>query len=539
MNTRRWTPKTRTGCLTCKARRVKCDEARPSCARCIWGGRKCAGYSSIFRSNKTAVPVSASSEELLMAHRSPDCQMSPTMSLTTDSFESRPPNHQKNRRSFTYFIDRTSLELSGPLDADFWGSYVLSLSSSSTAVYHALIALGAMHEELRSNTHVLPNTPFALQHYLTSVRTLNEHLSISSSISASLLEEILVACTLFICAEVLLCDYSKALMHLNGGLQAIYYHGVDAGHQTRLKEVFIRLDSQALGYAGGRPSQWNPAIAAPSAQGEPIGNIIGSELRIDGLLRALQQARAALQHHLRAAQHFLRENARQYKYHLDTPTEVLQERDQQLCFLDLWKANVYDILIHSPISRHESYAATSLAHLLMAYIAYRIRLLVCLEPLETAYGAYVFHFNDILRAAERLHACDPCIPFTLESTTVEHLYFTVLKCRNRNIRHRALQLLREAGRQGVWYGPAMASIGCTVIEFEEGGPPSTESSFNTKAREGPAQNSPVDLDPSAIPESRMVHGTSIEWDQTRRRIDITCSRWAVDRWVFEEAVASY
>ncbi|KAI0515432.1 hypothetical protein F5B22DRAFT_646706 [Xylaria bambusicola] len=36
--------KARTGCLTCKRRKVKCDEAKPWCARCVKAGYKCAGY---------------------------------------------------------------------------------------------------------------------------------------------------------------------------------------------------------------------------------------------------------------------------------------------------------------------------------------------------------------------------------------------------------------------------------------------------------------------------------------------------------------
>ncbi|KAI0405285.1 hypothetical protein F4802DRAFT_191432 [Xylaria palmicola] len=38
--------KARTGCLTCKRRRVKCDEAKPACARCVKSGHGCAGYES-------------------------------------------------------------------------------------------------------------------------------------------------------------------------------------------------------------------------------------------------------------------------------------------------------------------------------------------------------------------------------------------------------------------------------------------------------------------------------------------------------------
>ncbi|PQE23420.1 Fungal specific transcription factor domain-containing protein [Rutstroemia sp. NJR-2017a BBW] len=37
-------PKVKTGCQTCKIRRVKCDEAKPACMRCVRFGHKCDGY---------------------------------------------------------------------------------------------------------------------------------------------------------------------------------------------------------------------------------------------------------------------------------------------------------------------------------------------------------------------------------------------------------------------------------------------------------------------------------------------------------------
>ncbi|KAK2059145.1 hypothetical protein LY76DRAFT_615956 [Colletotrichum caudatum] len=42
--TRASKPKVRTGCRTCKVRRVKCDEARPTCERCRKVGMACDGY---------------------------------------------------------------------------------------------------------------------------------------------------------------------------------------------------------------------------------------------------------------------------------------------------------------------------------------------------------------------------------------------------------------------------------------------------------------------------------------------------------------
>src|SRR5271156_3905141 len=39
-------PKVRTGCVTCKIRRIKCDEVKPACLRCTSSGRKCDGYAT-------------------------------------------------------------------------------------------------------------------------------------------------------------------------------------------------------------------------------------------------------------------------------------------------------------------------------------------------------------------------------------------------------------------------------------------------------------------------------------------------------------
>src|SRR3954470_12179261 len=42
--TRAHKPKVRTGCVTCKVRRVKCDESKPFCLKCTKSGRRCDGY---------------------------------------------------------------------------------------------------------------------------------------------------------------------------------------------------------------------------------------------------------------------------------------------------------------------------------------------------------------------------------------------------------------------------------------------------------------------------------------------------------------
>ncbi|KAM3554906.1 hypothetical protein MY1884_005881 [Beauveria asiatica] len=41
---KRWAPKVKTGCVTCRVRRVKCDETKPHCKRCTAYGYLCDGY---------------------------------------------------------------------------------------------------------------------------------------------------------------------------------------------------------------------------------------------------------------------------------------------------------------------------------------------------------------------------------------------------------------------------------------------------------------------------------------------------------------
>ncbi|KAI0206514.1 hypothetical protein F4808DRAFT_447752 [Astrocystis sublimbata] len=44
--------RTKTGCLTCRKRRIKCDELHPTCKNCQKSKRECLGYDPIFKNNQ-------------------------------------------------------------------------------------------------------------------------------------------------------------------------------------------------------------------------------------------------------------------------------------------------------------------------------------------------------------------------------------------------------------------------------------------------------------------------------------------------------
>lgn len=49
-------PKSRTGCLTCKKRRLKCDEGKPACRRCLTFGVSCDGYKPLSAAQERNLP---------------------------------------------------------------------------------------------------------------------------------------------------------------------------------------------------------------------------------------------------------------------------------------------------------------------------------------------------------------------------------------------------------------------------------------------------------------------------------------------------
>ncbi|KAK6533854.1 hypothetical protein TWF281_005205 [Arthrobotrys megalospora] len=64
--------RTRSGCFTCRARRVKCDEARPICERCAKGGRQCTfPDTSTPKSTRTKRKQSGTSSSAHVPEKSP------------------------------------------------------------------------------------------------------------------------------------------------------------------------------------------------------------------------------------------------------------------------------------------------------------------------------------------------------------------------------------------------------------------------------------------------------------------------------------
>ncbi|KAI0896816.1 hypothetical protein F4806DRAFT_463028 [Annulohypoxylon nitens] len=161
-------PKVRTGCITCKIRRVKCDETKPACTRCTSTGRKCDGYEGAApprpRKSPSAPPSSTSFSSststsnsafpLSSGHRLPDPYRHSNFTAGSAHRNLRPlaadiEGTEQERQFFHRFRRAAEAGLAmhaSSLGAGFWRRLVPLVGQSDAAVRHALIALGAAHQ---------------------------------------------------------------------------------------------------------------------------------------------------------------------------------------------------------------------------------------------------------------------------------------------------------------------------------------------------------------------------------------------------------
>ncbi|KAH7347160.1 C6 zinc finger domain-containing protein [Plectosphaerella cucumerina] len=246
--TRRSTPRVKTGCRTCRVRRVKCDEAKPSCLKCTQTGRKCDGYAPPTRAGQS--PNSARSSPGLLE-------------LTAYSIPFRMPGSQRDRQLLHYFCVRGSAELSGFVNNDFWSRTALLASQNETIVRQSLIALSSLHLDLSRAPGSGPGTDVVgsetLAQYGKALRSLQTRINRPDETPEARFETskaALICCALFHCFESAMGESEAAMRHLSNGLHLLAEHDkhqtIEDEHMPSLRDLFGRLDLQATFYDDGR-----------------------------------------------------------------------------------------------------------------------------------------------------------------------------------------------------------------------------------------------------------------------------------------------
>ncbi|KAL2867620.1 Zn(II)2Cys6 transcription factor domain-containing protein [Aspergillus lucknowensis] len=121
---RKFSRRTRSGCQTCRIRRVKCDEALPVCRNCTSTGRNCDGYAVV------QLPVST-------RFRTPATpQLNPSLHLGGKTAD--------EKHCFNFFLTRTRPMLVSCFNSELWAP-ILRLAEHDSSVCHAVIAFSSLH----------------------------------------------------------------------------------------------------------------------------------------------------------------------------------------------------------------------------------------------------------------------------------------------------------------------------------------------------------------------------------------------------------
>ncbi|KAE8453524.1 hypothetical protein EG329_010385 [Mollisiaceae sp. DMI_Dod_QoI] len=218
-------PKVKTGCVTCKIRRVKCDETRPECLRCQKFGRGyCDGYESTRGDppeKKSILPKSIS-----IIHK-PSPKRDPVIQVF---------KNQDEFSCFRLYCEEVAPQLSYS-NRSVWHQLLLQAGQHQAFIRHAIITIGALNRSMKKVDMRTSPTPtgrkpsivptvmedpnatrihaFALEHYGKFLQGAKSNIALTKEQGRRMA---MIACLLVVCIENMQYQYQSALSHAQKGL---------------------------------------------------------------------------------------------------------------------------------------------------------------------------------------------------------------------------------------------------------------------------------------------------------------------------------
>ncbi|KAK1982958.1 C6 zinc finger protein [Colletotrichum cereale] len=396
-------PKVRTGCVTCRRRRVKCDEGKPACLVCLKYQGRCEG----------ALHPRLEGRDFENAF------------LTEPDYTSRMFSSQLEKDHLEYWLAFTGTTVL--FRSDLLTKVIPQISWQDPAIKHAALAVGA--SALSGTTRrerMLGTGRFssdALMHYGKALSLL-----CSSTMSP---ERTLLACLLFITFESLRGNKVAGLSHINHGSLILDQHstqGVDPNPlMDEVMTSFQHLGLQSWSHSGAHPKE--------------------TDTRMPSVFESLEMARRwwnIVRHHL--------------EHH--APLQTGFRVEGFACFLDAWGLSFQPLAINA-----ESGKTINAADHLKA-LSLRIHYLHMWASIRTAgwtdvedIGRITPIFLDIVALSRQLLSAQATrqllVPngevFTLEDSPTWPLGSAFLMCSAREVKEEIVRLFKEYPRRdGLW-----------------------------------------------------------------------------------------
>lgn len=473
---------------TFRKRRVKCDEEKPECRRCVAGGRQCEGYEVM--ASRQATPNTQRTLLPGPRHESPQT-VSSTSTRLPSPVSPLPGVSTDEIYYFDYFCKYTAPTLSGPFASPLFERFVLQLGHREPLIRHAATALAALQNAQDRNGRIVLNQEeagFALTQYGKSLSIMRS--TVISSETHEMQRLALVACILFVAFEIAQKRFEETTVHLEQGLNMLVnvrYRGqlpqgwdlddLDTsdegpGLDGELLRTFDRLDIQSASFRS----------TLPKLPSNPVEAIMKTPQRFHSLeqardfLGAITRTLTAFQYEVRATLSPFSE-ADTRRLH-DQQAEIRRQLQAWHMAFRHYKLPQFPLPTHSqPLSDVGTRACLE---------AMAISSSISLETgvsdgRECVFDSFLSEFELILDLAElsRDHPRSTVWPatklnggsgFQIHMACIPSVYVVALKCRDPHIRRRAISLLESFSfREGPWDGPMGARMMEHVCELEEFG----------------------------------------------------------------------
>lgn len=212
------TSKVRTGCNTCKARRIKCDEATPRCRRCVVAGRGCEYQTSSKR---------VQSLKAITIYLAP-AQLQPTL-FSKD-------------RSLVLFEQGLATALDEDFGAQFWTRLVLQLAHSEPPIRLAIAAASVVYEDvelsLRDSANYVSADLNCQKQWAVAVRSLSAQID---QRPGSILVP-LICCLLFTCIEWLRGKSDASWLHVRNGVRILTNRGRASSQSSSMHSCLAQAE---------------------------------------------------------------------------------------------------------------------------------------------------------------------------------------------------------------------------------------------------------------------------------------------------------
>ncbi|RAK98116.1 Zn(II)2Cys6 transcription factor [Aspergillus ibericus CBS 121593] len=500
---RKFAPKSRLGCKTCKIRRIKCDLSRPSCLKCRSTGRTCDGYNEMPLACKAErIQPTQYAREIVDRVDSCDSDHPCTTASAYEPTRWHSKYHDLNLQNLgslmvlpvtgstqaeaMYFFQDISIkDLNEYRPCEPWRKILMFFSQTVPAVRHAAMALALIHRNyLDRDSHERgyqsPSWKDRLQdkapliHYNRAIELL---LNLESGDSAETTAVTLLVCYLFTCFDHLAGDDVQAVKHLRGGVAllrsietASFSHCTSDNAQSsgvhailcQVAKQIHHLDMQAVMFL----VDWTPAN---------IQETFMSHLALDDSpFRSLDQAADHLQNLLTQVMRLRNTN-----YQI-SPTDTMSPlpsslKDIVLGQLETW-SNLFENLLQQDGPSGSDFGTGPLVSLLRLQHTIAWILLNGYGPgREMDYDKFLPQFQQCVAlagevaAAHQRYSGSSRSTFTPEIGFLPVLYIIGVKCRHPIVRRQVLSILRrQLIREAAWDSISTARVVERVIEIEEG-----------------------------------------------------------------------